>query len=79
MDRAVSASSGNATEAKAELDTVSGHITITLRVAGGKPRMAGHRITVQDIVIWHERLNVSADEFASEYGLTRANVYAALA
>jgi uncharacterized protein (DUF433 family) len=79
MDRAASASSGNATEAKAELDTVSGHITITLGVAGGKPRIAGHRITVPDIVIWHARLNVSANEFASEYGLTRAGVYAALA
>jgi uncharacterized protein (DUF433 family) len=48
-------------------------------VAGGKPRIAGYRITVQDIVIWHERLNVSADEFASEYGLPLADVYAALA
>jgi uncharacterized protein (DUF433 family) len=48
-------------------------------VAGGKPRIAGHRITVQDIVIWHERLKVSADEFASEYGLARSDVYAALA
>ncbi len=79
MDRAASASSGNAAEAKAELDTVSGHITITLGVAGGQPRIAGHRITMQDIVIWHGRLNVSADEVASEYGLTRADVYAALA
>lgn len=34
---------------------------------------------MQNIVIWHECLNVSADEFASEYGLTRADVYAALA
>jgi uncharacterized protein (DUF433 family) len=48
-------------------------------VAGGKPRIAGHRITVQDIVIWHERLKVSADEFASDYGLARSDVYAALA
>jgi len=58
---------------------MSGHITITLGVAGGKPRIAGHRITVPDIMIWHERLNVSAAEFASGYGLTRADVYAALA
>src|SRR5687768_12110229 len=64
MDRAASASSGNAAEAKAELDTVSGRIAITLGVAGGKPRIAGHRITVQDIVNWHECLNVSAGKFA---------------
>jgi uncharacterized protein (DUF433 family) len=61
------------------MDTVSSHIVITPGVAGGKPRIAGHRITVQDIVVWHERLGLSADEIASEYGLSLADVYAALA
>ena len=61
------------------MDTVSGHIEITPGVAGGKPRIAGHRITVQDVVVWHERLGLSADEIASEYGLSLAEVYAALA
>lgn len=60
------------------MDTVSGHIEITPGVAGGKPRIAGHRITVQDIVVWHERLGLSADEIATEYGLSLADVYAAL-
>ena len=46
---------------------------------GGKPRIAGHRITVQNVVIWHERMGLSADEIASEYGLTLSDVYAALA
>ena len=55
------------------------HIEITLDVAGGKPRIAGHRITVQNIVTWHERLNRSADEIATAYDLTLAEVYAALA
>lgn len=55
------------------------HIEITPGVAGGKPRIAGHRITVQNIVIWHERLGLSADEIATEYDLTLAEVYAALA
>jgi uncharacterized protein (DUF433 family) len=61
------------------MGTVSGHIEITPGVAGGKPRIAGHRITVQDVVVWHERLGLSADEIASEYGLSLAEVYAALA
>ena len=61
------------------MDTVLAHIEVTPGVAGGKPRIAGHRITVQDIVIWHERLGLSADEIASEYGLSLADVYAALA
>ena len=46
---------------------------------GGKPHIAGHRITVQNIVIWHERMGKSADEIATEYDLTLADVYAALA
>ncbi len=61
------------------MDTVSAHIEITPGVTDGKPRIAGHRITVQDIVLWHERLDLSADEIASEYGLSLADVYAALA
>lgn len=57
---------------------VTQHIEITPGVAGGKPRIAGHRITVQNIVLWHERMGMSADEIATEYGLTLADVFAAL-
>lgn len=61
------------------MDTVSAHIAITPGVAGGKPRIDGHRITVQDIVVWHERLGLSADEIITGYGrLSLADVYAAL-
>lgn len=59
--------------------TINGHIEITKGIAGGKPRIAGHRITVQNIVIWHELLGRGADEIATEYDLTLADVYAALA
>jgi len=55
------------------------HIEITPGIAGGKPRIAGRRITVQNIAIWHEWMGRSADEIASEYDLTLADVYAALA
>ena len=48
-------------------------------VAGGKPRIAGLRITVQKVAIWHERMGKSADEIAIECDLTLADVYAALA
>src|SRR2546427_5547902 len=61
------------------VESVPGPIEATPGVAGGKPRIAGHRITVQDIVVWHERLGLSADEIATEYGLSLADVYAALA
>ena len=60
------------------METISKHIELTPGVLGGKPRIAGHRISVQNVVIWHERLGLSADEIATEYGLSLADVYAAL-
>jgi uncharacterized protein (DUF433 family) len=59
--------------------TLDSHIEITPGVAGGKPRIAGCRITVQNIVIWHEQMGHSVDAIAEEYDLTLADVYAALA
>ncbi len=59
--------------------TLDAHIEIADNIAGGKPRIAGHRITVQDIVVWHEVLGQTADEVAAEHDLGLADVYAALA
>ncbi len=59
--------------------TLDEHIEVTPAVSGGRPRIAGHRITVQDIVIWHERLGRSPDEIALEHDVTLADVHAALA
>lgn len=55
------------------------HIEITPGLVGGKPHIAGHRITVQTIVIWHERMGKSVDEICAEYDLSLSDVYAALA
>ena len=58
---------------------ISRHIEITPGICGGKPRIAGHRIKVQDIVIWHERMGMSPDEIIYHYpSITLADVYAAL-
>ncbi len=54
------------------------HIEVDPTILGGKPHIKGHRITVQNIVTWHERMGKSADEIASEYSLTLAEIYAAL-
>lgn len=59
-------------------NVITEHIEITPGVAGGKPRIAGHRITVQNIVIWHERMDINVDQIATEYGLELADIYAAL-
>ena len=54
------------------------YIEITPNIVGGKPRIVGHRITVQNIVIWHERMGKSVNEISTEYGLTLSEVHAAL-
>jgi len=59
---------------------IGSHIERTPGVCGGKPRIAGRRIRVQDIAVWHEYLGMSADEIVAEYpDLTLAEVHAALA
>ncbi|OQX96080.1 hypothetical protein B6I21_02125 [candidate division KSB1 bacterium 4572_119] len=56
------------------------HIIISQGVCGGKPHISGHRIRVQDIVIFHEKLGLSVDEIILQYPmLTFSDVYAALA
>jgi len=56
------------------------HIEITPGVCGGKPRIAGHRIRVQDIFIWHEKMGMSPDEILYHYpSISLADIYAALA
>lgn len=55
------------------------HITTNPNICHGRPRIQGHRIRVQDIAIWHERLGMSVDDICAEYELTLAEVYAALA
>jgi uncharacterized protein (DUF433 family) len=63
-----------------KISIISEHIEITPGVCGGKPRIAGHRIRVQDIVIWHEMMGLCPDEIIYQYpSITLADVYAALA
>lgn len=55
------------------------HIEITPGICGGKPRIAGHHIRVQDIVLWTEE-GLSPDEIVSRFPqLSLADVHAALA
>ena len=59
---------------------IENHIEKTPGVCGGKPRVAGHRIRVQDIAIEHETWGQSPVEIAANHtGLTLADVHAALA
>ena len=59
--------------------TEIGHITTNPSVCGGKPCVAGSRIRVHDVYVWHEMHGLSADEIVSRFPqLTMADVYAAL-
>jgi uncharacterized protein (DUF433 family) len=56
------------------------YIVKTEGICGGRPCIAGHRIRVADIVVWHEMRGYSADEVVELFpGLTLSQVYSALA
>ena len=60
--------------------TARQHISSTPGVCGGKPCVAGTRIRVQDIYVWHELEGRSADEIVHDFPqLSIADVHAALA
>ena len=64
----------------AAIQVDKGHITRTAGVCGGKPCIAGTRIRVQDVYVWHERQGLSPDEIVQQFpSLTLGDVYAALA
>jgi len=55
-------------------------IVSTPGMCGGRPRIDGHRITVEDVAIWHERMGMSPDEIVSSRPtITLSDVHAALA
>lgn len=59
---------------------ITEHIEVTPDVCGGRPRVVGGRIRVQDVVAWHEALGLSPDEIVSQHPeIALADVYAALA
>lgn len=61
------------------ISVTSKHVEIISGICGGKPRIVGHRIKVQDIVIWHERMGMSPDEIIYHHpSITLADVYGAL-
>ena len=61
-------------------NVVTEHIKKTPGVCGGRACIAGHRIRVMDIVVWHEMRGYSPDEIVDMFpGITLADVHAALA
>jgi uncharacterized protein (DUF433 family) len=61
------------------LPVVREHVVRTPGTCWGKPRIAGTRIKVEQVVIWHERTGMSPEQIVSEWPhLTLADVHAAL-
>ena len=60
------------------LTALDRHIEATPGICGGKPRIAGHRITVHNVALWKTRSGMTPEDIASEYDLALADVYAAL-
>lgn len=54
------------------------HIEMTPDVRGSKPRIAGTRITVADVVIMHWRMGQSLEEIAGKYHFPLAAAHAAM-
>jgi uncharacterized protein (DUF433 family) len=60
--------------------TTTNHIEYSPEICGGRPRVAGTRIRVQDIYVWHELQGHSPEEIVTSYPqLSLAAVHAALA
>lgn len=61
-------------------NVIAEHIAVTPDVCGGRPRIAGTRIRVQDVAVLHERQGMTPDEIVALYpSLGLADVHAALA
>jgi uncharacterized protein (DUF433 family) len=62
------------------IPVIGEYIAIKPGYCGGKPHIAGHRIKVQHVVVWHERMGMTPAEIVVTYPtLTLAAVHAALA
>lgn len=55
------------------------HLEATPGTLGGKPRIAGHRISAKDVALMHLKMGQSLAEIAGTYGLPMAAVHEAMA
>jgi uncharacterized protein (DUF433 family) len=68
------------TSSETVVPVIAEHIVKTPGVCSGEPRVAGTRIKVKHIYLWHERMGMTPAQIVAEYPqLTRAAVHAALA
>jgi len=62
------------------IPVIGEYIAVKPGFCGGKPHIIGHRIKVQHIAVWHERMGMTPQEIVVTYpSLSLAAVFAALA
>jgi uncharacterized protein (DUF433 family) len=67
-------------DAATSLPVISEHVGVKPGFCGGKPHILGHRIKVQHIVVWHERMGTSPTEIVVRHPtISLSDVHAALA
>jgi uncharacterized protein (DUF433 family) len=65
---------------EAVLPVMAEYIAVKPGFCGGKPHLLGHRIKVQHVAVWHERMGMTPEEIVANHpGLSLSAVYAALA
>jgi uncharacterized protein (DUF433 family) len=73
-------SRGTAATEEPTLPVIREHIVRTPETCWGKPRIAGTRIKVEQVVLWHMRQGLTPAEIVSTWPhLTLADIHAALA
>jgi uncharacterized protein (DUF433 family) len=76
---ATQASTPAPTQPDPPIPVIVEYIGVKAGFCGGKPHIIGHRIKVQHIAIWHERMGKTPEEIVATHpGLSLAEVYAAL-
>jgi uncharacterized protein (DUF433 family) len=56
------------------------YIAIKPGYCGGKPHLVGHRVKVQHVAVWHNRMGMTPAEIVATYpSLSLPGIYAALA
>jgi uncharacterized protein (DUF433 family) len=73
-------STASSTDGAEVRPVVTEYIGVRAGYCGGKPHILGHRINVEDVATWHEKMGMSPAEIVATYPtITLAQVHAALA
>jgi uncharacterized protein (DUF433 family) len=77
---ATSSTTPESTQPAGIVPVIGEYIAVKPGYCGGKPHIAGQRVKVQHVAVWHERKGMTAEEIVATYpSLSLPAVYAALA